>query len=366
MKGAIINGVLLAAVSSDAAARKEIQILPIGDYVDQEGRRFAVSADDVRYMARWKAGISRDLVIDYNHQTIKASVEGGEAPAAGWIKRLIDRGADGLWAEVEWTDSAREAILAGKYKYISGYIQWNRLDENGVRQRIVCDHAALTNWPWMQEVHAVAAGAAPGDEDKPKIETEGGERMQKLIEWLKKWLAIEGEVTDDEFADKALAALEKLTGAAEKVEQAEAAADTAGGVLDAVRKALDLKDEAGEAEITGRIVSLTAQGGAKEDVEKKLAKIELELAEKKRDDLVAAALTAGKLPPALKPWAEESALKDPEGFARWAKDAPVVVSLGATTKPAPDASDTDDEHMQRSCKIAGITPETYKKYNPAE
>lgn len=54
-----------------------------------------------------------DLVIDYEHQTLKDI----QAPAGGWIKDIY-KGDDAVIAKVEWTPRAEEYL---KTKSISTY-----------------------------------------------------------------------------------------------------------------------------------------------------------------------------------------------------------------------------------------------------
>ena len=64
-------------------APETIFVLPIGHVVSSKGE---FDVDDESYKAM-KAQIAKrgvDLVVDYEHQTLK----GCEAPAAGWVKEL--------------------------------------------------------------------------------------------------------------------------------------------------------------------------------------------------------------------------------------------------------------------------------------
>lgn len=65
-----------------------------------------------------------------------------------------------------------------------------------------------------------------------------------------------------------------------------------------------------------------------EQVGKKVTELETRLAERDRDEVVTKAINAGKLVPAQREWAEEYALKDPQGFAAFVEAQPKVVSLG--------------------------------------
>lgn len=108
-----------------------------GDYIfDDESAKLIM--DDYR-----RRGV--DLVIDYEHTTV-----GGEfarpdrmAPASGWIKALESVPGDGLYAQVAWTDEARELLNSSKYRYFSPVTIVRKAD----RKAVGLHSAALTNKP---------------------------------------------------------------------------------------------------------------------------------------------------------------------------------------------------------------------------
>lgn len=81
-----------------------------------------------------------DLVIDYE-------VDGGRAPAAGWIKILEARG-DGLWARVDWTQQAQDYLEKKEYRYFSLVL---RLDPE-TRRPVALLHVSLTNVPAIKHL----------------------------------------------------------------------------------------------------------------------------------------------------------------------------------------------------------------------
>ena len=66
---------------------------------------FEVTPESLADMVKAFGERGTDLVIDYEHQSLK----GGQAPAAGWIKDLEVR-EDGLWAQVEWTGKVEKYL----------------------------------------------------------------------------------------------------------------------------------------------------------------------------------------------------------------------------------------------------------------
>ena len=94
-----------------------------------------------------------DLFVDYEHQTLKAELNGQPAPAAGWIKpetlKFVE--GKGLFAEVKWTKKAKEHIDAGEYRYISSNIIYNK--ETG--EVVSLFGAALVNHPAVDGMEPV-------------------------------------------------------------------------------------------------------------------------------------------------------------------------------------------------------------------
>ena len=94
-------------------------------------------------------GRSNDIVIDYEHQTLKSV----EAPAAGWIKKLINRGEQGLWAAVEWTEKAAKYLANREYRYFSPVFMVRKSD----RKVVQVTNAALTNSPQINHLTPIIA-----------------------------------------------------------------------------------------------------------------------------------------------------------------------------------------------------------------
>ena len=108
-----------------------------GDFVvDEESARSAVEAFEAH---------GTDLPIDYEHQTLGGGYASpsGQAPAAGWIKRLFAEPGVGLLAEIEWTDQAKKMLAGKEYRYLSPVAIVRRND----RKLAAIHSAALTNKP---------------------------------------------------------------------------------------------------------------------------------------------------------------------------------------------------------------------------
>ena len=104
--------------------------------VDEESASSAVAAFEEH---------GTDLPIDYEHQTLGGTYSSptGQAPAAGWIKRIFAEPGIGLMAEIVWTDRAKEMLAAKEYRYLSPVAVIRKTD----RKLMAIHSAALTNKP---------------------------------------------------------------------------------------------------------------------------------------------------------------------------------------------------------------------------
>ena len=107
-------------------APETIFVLPIGHVVSSKGE---FDVDDESYKAM-KAQIAKrgvDLVVDYEHQTLK----GCEAPAAGWVKELkLEDGQ--IKAVVEWTPRGARYLENKEYRYLSPVVNVRKADNKAV------------------------------------------------------------------------------------------------------------------------------------------------------------------------------------------------------------------------------------------
>lgn len=133
---------------------KEIQILPIGEwrgYINGRGEKETVNITPelIQSLISYFDAKKLDRPADYEHQTLS----GQQAPASGWIKKLIDKGADGLWAVVDWTERAWEYITNKEYRWISPVIFYDAIDpESGERVEAMLHSIALTNDPFFERI----------------------------------------------------------------------------------------------------------------------------------------------------------------------------------------------------------------------
>lgn len=276
-----------------------------------------------------------DLVIDYEHQ----SLQGRQAPAAGWIKDLEDRG-DGLWARVEWTPQAKEYLRNREYRYFSPVLQ---LDPE-TRKPLALMQVGLTNVPAIKRLPPLvakwdtgerAAAAGPSQASKETDNGKGGE-MRKL-ELL---LGLGPEVEDE--------ALEA-------------------GVLEFCRNlaaALDLPEEATAAEILEGTKAAQQKALRLADTEEELRRLKSQTAAEATDKTVDEALKAGKITPAQKPWALEYYRQDPGGFQSFVARAPQLVPIGKELTLLGEEGRAPNHLAPEElvlCRSLNLSPEQYLK-----
>lgn len=250
----------------------------------------------------------RDLVIDYEHQTLK----GGEAPAAGWIEKL-EKTTEGLVAKVKyWTDKAAALLKAHEYRYVSPVLLFSRR----VKSVSAIHSVALTNHPAMHDIPALVAddfaAGLPSDTKKQQKE-KGKKKMNELLTLLD---LLPFSDSDDEDA--------VFSAAAEKVRELVALRDELQGFL-------KFHDCDSLNEITGMIQSMVP-ASEKLELENKITKREAENA-------VAVAFSEGKLAESSRQWALDFAAKDLLAFRDWAENAPRIV---------PDNSGIEQKSPERS------------------
>jgi len=360
-------------------APAEFQVFPYGK-VEAEGYPdLLVDEAAMDAVIRIFESRKKDLMVDYEHQSLGKVLDkdgglvadfsspDGTAPAAGWIKKLINRGRDGLWAVVEWTDRARELIEKKEYRYYSP--AFNRDKKSGRLTELV--NVALTNLPRMNGLAPLIAKgrAQPGDEPTK----EGG-----MLERTKKILGLAQDATEAD-VEAAVEAMKKehgeLAAFKQGIEALPKEGPPAGGdvqtvIAKAITDALELPEGSSEEKVVSSITLLKANPDQAEYA-KLAAEVEaLRAKDVERDarEAVDAAMSAGKLLPAKEEWAMNFAKRDLEGFQSWAKDAPQVIPVGKLNldkKSTAGAAFTPEEIEVG--KQLGLTPEQMKAAKrPAE
>ncbi|NEX82732.1 phage protease [Aeromonas rivipollensis] len=208
------------------------QLLPVGPFKARDGRPFDVPSGHwlldgqiaAALIARAK-GLGQDILIDYDHQTLKVDQNGQPAPAAGWYNgdEIEWREGQGLFIKPRWTERAAALVAAKEYRFLSAVFPY---DAQG--RPLELRMTAITNDPGVVGMQALAAlSAQPIQPGQPATPAHAAHKETPMNELLKKLLAklgieLTGDPTDEQL-QKALAELDSLQASAKKAPELEAA-----------------------------------------------------------------------------------------------------------------------------------------------
>lgn len=123
-----------------------------------------------------------DMVIDYEHATLKASALGDPAPAAGWLKPdgfVYVEGVGVCSTQFEWTSKASGFIESGEYKYISPVLFYN-----STGAVLGLHSVALTNTPNLDVLPEARLAAAAQDFLSTSRDSEMNEELLERLRWM--------------------------------------------------------------------------------------------------------------------------------------------------------------------------------------
>jgi hypothetical protein len=141
------------------ALRSWIQVACTGSFVSSRYGQFSISRDDLAQMVTNFNEVTpkapTELPIDYDHLSMDPK-KPGDGVAAGWMKRLElrDEGT-ALWADVEWTAEAADAIREKKYRFVSPSFVKNYRHKDGTHIGTTLLAAAITNHPFLEGMQAL-------------------------------------------------------------------------------------------------------------------------------------------------------------------------------------------------------------------
>lgn len=337
--------VAVAALSVDLSAGgatppKAFRLLPYGRFKSADGsgrpqgipEGWLLDRDAAVAIAAAFNGRNDARVIDYEHQTLHAETNGKPAPAAGWIGKLEAR-PDGLWAlDIEWTAQAARMIAEKQYRYISPVFAYDK--RSGHVTAVL--HAALTNFAALDGLTDLAAMSALAAKLSHVVQPEEEMPMKALLAAL----GLPETATEAE----ALAALAALKTA----HTGELAA---------------LKAQSPDPAKYVEIATLTAVRGELATATAALAALKAEKHEAEVDKVVRAALSAGKLTPAMEGWAKNLGKADLAALNAFVETAPVVVKPGETQtggKPAGDGKSHQPAGVEVAVmKALGLTADQF-------
>lgn len=321
-----IGALSFELVTGAAGAPTEAHLLPPGPFRALDGRPGnmpGVQCQDWQLDAVIAARViglaasrKNDILIDFEHQSLRAAENGKRVEAAGWIPRTLEwREGKGLYAlNINWVGDTAELIVAKKCRYLSAIFLFNRLTGEVLEILSV----GLTNTPGLDGLDALA-------------------------DLARKHSVFSTEATDEEsdMDEKQVAALtSERDGLKTQVVS-----------LTAERDGLNTQVAALTAERDAQKAKLDA-------LEQEKAAAALATEKAKHADLLAAALSDGRLVPAQKTWAEKQSL------AALTEYLDATNPVAVLKKQAGNGDDQDGNHGLSAeqlawCTRMGVTPEQF-------
>ncbi|WP_336296803.1 phage protease [Aeromonas hydrophila] len=237
-----VSGERLAVLDAQLTSQGDgwYQLLPVGPFKARDGRPFDVASGHwqldgqiaAALIARAKA-LGQDILIDYDHQTLKTDQNGQPAPAAGWYNsdEIAWREGQGLFIKPRWTERAAALVAAKEYRFLSAVFPY---DAQG--RPLELRMTAITNDPGVVGMQALAALSAlpasslmstqPGQLAAPSHVAQQEKSMNEHLIALLGKLGIQpgadGQFTAEQ-GTAALAALDTLQASAASAPELEAA-----------------------------------------------------------------------------------------------------------------------------------------------
>ena len=285
-----------------------------------------------------------DIVIDYEHQTLKDV----QAPAGGWVKDLIYT-PEAIVAKVEWTPKAKEYLKNKEYRYLSPVVLTRKSDSKAV----VLHSLALTNIPAINGMFAIVNSV---DFDTYNTPT-GGKEMD--LQRIKELLGLPAETPEEDVMNALVKVLEKVKDAPDPKPEEDKEVVANSVILGLLELPADSKTE----DVTTKIMALKA-GVSRQNQE--IQETMERLRQRDADDAVMMALKAGKITAAQKDWAKEYALKDRKGFDSFVEKAPAVVPVGKLDTTEAPKNKEKVEVDEFILKATGLSKEDLEKYADKE
>lgn len=308
------------------------------------------------YFERHYTANSAELVIDFEHQSVRKDGEGPNAPSAGWVNALeIRAGQNEIWGNVRWNDSAKAALSKREYRYLSPVLLFNAPDRvTGEPVLMFIHSAALTNTPFLTELPALCTNELKEDPDMDLLK-QLAEALGKKPAEIAASLGVDTEASTEDVAAAMLAVMSSLTQtkselkslkdkAAEQQEQLDVLTSKLqriqqSPVSESVANALGVEPGADENTVIARILAMsTGNRYEPEKIRERLglptdadfdavcSKIdELNVSERQMaaEAIVCKAIEEGRVPPAHKDMWMQNALSNPDATQLALKSMPV-------------------------------------------
>jgi len=327
----------------DKAKYGRIQLLPYGKFRATDGRPTDVEAwyvtdtngADVVALANNQRN---PLPIDYEHQIIHSLKNGKEAPSAGWMEYFYFT-PQGIFADVRWTDKAADYIKNGEYRYISAVFAY---DTDGYVRKIF--HAALTNTPALDGMEEAMVAASVN------LLQEESQMDKNLQAALCALFALKQDSTEAEMTAKVTAL------SAAKGKSDVDVLDVYAKLAEKEQSVAALSTQVGNPD-PAKFVPVEQVAALQADFNALKVSVETD----KKDALITAALSQGKLSPALKDWAQSLSV---EALSAYLEKAPAMAALSGE----PQAKADPDQNVvalsaaeQAAARALGMTEAEFIK-----
>jgi phage I-like protein len=169
-------------------ASTEMRILPDGVFRATDGRPdglpgWKINASSAPRVISASLASGKDILIDYEHQSMHAAKNGQPVPAAGWFNRLEWRSGLGMFAVgIQWNDKAKSMIAAREYRYVSPVFSFDH--KTGDVLQILS--VAITNnpaLPSLTDFGKIAANSANARYSNRLCDQRGMEALRQLDEY---------------------------------------------------------------------------------------------------------------------------------------------------------------------------------------
>ncbi len=307
-----------ACASALSQSSNRLVLIPEGQFSGLDGRPhdapfWSLTAERGRQIALALNNRNIDMVIDYEHGTLKSQADGKPAPASGWIKSFEYVDGVGLCSsDFKWTAQAQGFIDAEEYRYISPVFSYT---PNGDITSLLC--VAITNTPNLDELPALLAAAA---QDLFIQNSQQDSTMDELLEQLRWMLNLPLSTTAEEIK----AELGKLqTQISDKTGVVMAA--NGQNLFDAVAAIDQLKTAANNQQPDlSKFVPIAVVSG----LQAQIATLTANSNKTEIDTLYTAACSNGQLlGDDMQAWGRKLADEQPEEFEKFVGSAPKIAAL---------------------------------------
>ena len=324
------------------------QLLPAGHFKAVDGRphdvpggQWYLDATIAQRLIDQVQAAANDLVIDYEHQTLRKDENGQPAPAAGWFRDIAWREGSGLWIKPRWTERAKGYIQSGEYRYLSAVFPYDANTGHPLRLH----SAALTNRAGIDGLQALADLNA-SDLNHNHQENAMNELLKKMLDALGITVTDPAALSEEE-QTRALVALSEL----------QTQAGTASTLATQLAE-LSAKDSAPD---PAKYVPIEVVS----DLQAQLAVLNAQHEQGTLEQLLTEAKRDGRLLPSMEEWARELGRKDMAALTVFLDKAQPLAALSQkqTDNHSPEqgadpvASLTAEE--REAARLLGKTPEEF-------